>query len=50
MDRVVIGFISLIRDYPLIGFALALVIFGLLLLLKKRLLILMSPEQQLNRE
>ncbi len=50
MDAAAIGFISLLQDYPLIGFAIALVMFALLFLLKKKLLILMQPPQEPNKD
>lgn len=50
MDAAVIGFITLMQDYPMIGFVIALVMFGLLFLLKKKLLILMQPPQELNKD
>lgn len=50
MDGVVIGFITLLQDYPLLGFAIALVMFGLLYLLKKKLLILMQPPPESERD
>jgi len=43
MDGVIIEFISLLQEYPLIGFAIALGIFALLLLVKKMLLRAMTP-------
>ncbi len=43
MDGAIIGFISLLQEYPLIGFAIALGIFALLLLAKKALIRAMTP-------
>ncbi len=43
MDKAIISFITLLQEYPLIGFAIAMVILGLMFLLKKVLLRAMTP-------
>jgi len=45
MDSVISGFLALFQDYPVISVALTGGMVGLVYLLKKRLLILLSPQQ-----
>lgn len=45
MDNAIIGFITLLQEYPAIGFGIAVAIFGLLFMLKRVLVKAMTPPE-----